>query len=135
MNGILADVNLRGQMELVVRILNGAEWNDLWNAMGTPFVRFDDLGLSDTATDREIWLLCQDREFVLVTGNRNRDGSDSLQATIESLGTVESPPVFTVGDPDEMMRSKGYAEQVAERLFEYILDIDNHRGAGRLYLP
>ncbi|HWG45363.1 MAG TPA: hypothetical protein VN688_21550 [Gemmataceae bacterium] len=31
--------------------------------------------------------------------------------------------------------SRAYAERVVERLLEYLIDIDNYRGTGRLYLP
>lgn len=33
------------------------------------------------------------------------------------------------------MRDRTYAEAVVERLFEILMDIENYKGAGRLYLP
>ncbi len=73
--------------------------------------------------------------MILVTGNRNRDGPDSLEATIQTLNRSECLPVFTIGDMDEFRYSRRYAERVTEKLIDYLLELDNCRGAGRLYLP
>jgi hypothetical protein len=43
--------------------------------------------------------------------------------------------VFTIADVDKLRTSRDYAERVMIRLYEYLLDIDNVRGAGRLFLP
>jgi hypothetical protein len=70
-----------------------------------------------------------------VTANRNADGPDSLEATLRTQNTATSLPVFTIADAKRVLRSREYAERVALRLLDYLLDIDRVRGAGRLYLP
>jgi hypothetical protein len=70
-----------------------------------------------------------------VTSNRNAEGSDSLEATIRALSTPNSLPVFTLADAQRVLQERSYAERVADRLLEYLFDIDNCRGVGRLYLP
>jgi hypothetical protein len=34
-----------------------------------------------------------------------------------------------------MLSSRAYTHRVVERLMEYLIDVDNLRGTGRLYLP
>jgi hypothetical protein len=72
---------------------------------------------------------------VLITANRNSDGSDSLDAMIRAESTAESLPVMTVSDPLELRNNRDYAERVIEQLLDYLLAIDRVRGTGRLYLP
>ena len=43
--------------------------------------------------------------------------------------------VVTIADPDRLMRDRDYAERAAAQLLEYLLDLENLRGAGRLYIP
>jgi hypothetical protein len=107
----------------------------LWAAFGRPVLLFHDVGLSEDAKDVDVWRLCQDRQWVLVTGNRNHDGPDSLEATIRRELTSHSLPVFTIGDPDAVMASRDYAVRVAVRLLEYLMDFENTLGAGRFFLP
>jgi hypothetical protein len=43
--------------------------------------------------------------------------------------------VLTIADPDRLMRDRDYAERTAVQLLEFLLDLENLRGAGRLYGP
>lgn len=70
-----------------------------------------------------------------MTNNRNDDGPESLEATIRQFSTLASLPVFTIGDADAILDSGEYTERVADRLFRYLLELDNIRGTGRLFLP
>ena len=67
--------------------------------------------------------------------NRNNDSPESLEATIRKYNTANSLPIFTIADLDNLRKSRSYAERVLERLYEYLLDIENLRGTGRLFLP
>ena len=71
----------------------------------------------------------------MITGNRNQDGPNSLDATIRTENTLTSLPVLTVSDPLALRNSREYAEQVIERLLDYLMGIDRVLGTGRLYLP
>jgi hypothetical protein len=55
--------------------------------------------------------------------------------TIRKHGAADSLPVLTLADPDRIGRDRAYAESIVVRLFEIFMDIDELRGAGRLYLP
>ena len=82
-----------------------------------------------------IWRRCQAEQLVLITNNRNQDSPDSLETTLRLYNTPDCLPVFTIGDLDKFRISRAYAERVLERLYEYLLQIDNVRGTGRLFLP
>lgn len=79
--------------------------------------------------------MCQQREIVLLTANRNDEGPESLEATIRALNHPRSLPVFTIADPELVLVSRDYAERVAIQVLEYLLELDNFRGVGRLYVP
>src|SRR5215813_3349874 len=109
-NGILADANCAGHLALLVRL-----FHESWR--------------------RDVWEVCQRTHVVLLTANRNDAGPESLEATIQQHNTTESLPVFTLANDQRVLREHRYAEAVADRLLEFLFDIDNYRGTGRLYLP
>jgi len=43
--------------------------------------------------------------------------------------------VLTLANPGRIGRQRRYAELVAARLFDVLIDIDVLRGTGRLFLP
>jgi hypothetical protein len=61
-------------------------------------------------------------------------GTDSLERTIREENTATSMPVTTIGDM-ERFRERTYREQCAGRLMETVIDIDNYRGTGRIFIP
>ena len=42
----------------------------------------------------------------MITGNRNDDGPDSLEATTRNENQPESLPVITIGDADRVLRDR-----------------------------
>ena len=99
------------------------------------FLHFEQAGLDRAATDDVVWRLCQRENWHLLTGNRNLESDDSLEATIRREGTLGSLPVLTLADADRIYHDAVYLDAVVERLLEYLLDEAIYRGAGRLYLP
>jgi hypothetical protein len=71
----------------------------------------------------------------LLTSNRNEEDESSLEATIRREGTPTSLPVFTLPMADRVFSSPAFLERVVDKLFTYILDANNIRGTGRLYVP
>jgi hypothetical protein len=106
----------------------------LWKRLGFTTETFATLGLLENAPDVMVWETCQSHQVVLVTGNRNDDGPDSLEATIRRLNQADSLPVITISKPQEVAH-RSYAERAAERLLDYLMELDKYRGAGRLYIP
>jgi hypothetical protein len=96
---------------------------------------FRDLGLAPAASDAVVWQICQDQQIALITANRNADGPDSLEETLRTRNRPDSLPVFTVSDAQRVLHSPDYAERVAVKLLDYLMNIDRVRGTGRLYLP
>jgi len=96
---------------------------------------FASLGVPPHTPDADLWHLCQTRQIVLITGNRNEEGPASLEATLQASTTPTSLPVLTLSEPQRVLSSRAYANRVVERLVEYLIDVENLRGTGRLYLP
>ncbi len=135
MTKIMADHNVEGHLQALVNIWLSPEWGGVWSDLSCEIESFERLGIPHNTPDTELWELCQQYNIVLITGNRNAESHDSLEVAINKLGTSSSLPVVTIGDPNRLMRDRDYAEHVAGQLVQYLLDIDNLRGTGRLYVP
>ncbi len=132
---IMADHNVEGHLQVLLTIWSSSAWGDVWRGIGCDLESFERLGIAPDTSDTDLWEVCQTHEIVLLTGNRNAEGADSLEAAIASLGTARSLPVITIGDPDRLLRDRDYAQRVAAQVLEYLLDLENLRGTGRLYVP
>lgn len=132
---ILADHDVEGHLRVLLNLWLTPTWIDIWSDLSCNVETFERLGIEDNTPDSDIWQLCQRHEIVLIPGNRNAEGEQSLEATIRRLNKPQSLPVFTIGDPDRLMRDRTYAEDVAAQLLDYLQEVDDMRGAGRLYLP
>jgi hypothetical protein len=135
MPSVMADHDVEGQVQVLLRVLTSDVWRDFWTDLGYQVASFESLGIASNTPDVQLWRLCQERDIVLITGNRNKEGAESLEATIAQWGTPESLPVLTIGEPQRIFNSREYAHQAAERLLEYLDGMENLRGTGRLFLP
>jgi hypothetical protein len=135
MRGLLADINAEGAVTSVRFIWLSATWRDLWVGLGLSVEDFRTLGLPFDAPDQALWRTCQREQLVLITGNRNKRGPNSLEAVIERDNQSDSLPVITIANTNRVLRDRLYAEKVAEQLLDYLMRIDEVRGAGRLYVP
>jgi predicted nuclease of predicted toxin-antitoxin system len=135
MRKIMSDNDVTGHFRRLSEICQSADWVDFWESLGCEICTFADVGLSPDAKDAEVWRVCQARDVVLITGNRNAEGPDSLEITIRAQNVPQSLPVLTLADPDRVLQDRRYAEAVVERLMEILMEIESLRGAGRLYLP
>jgi hypothetical protein len=135
MAGIVADHNIEGHFVLLLRLWTSAAWEPLWKSLSVEIESFERLGLPYETSDRDLWQACQQRGLVLITANRNDDGPDSLEATIRNLNQPSSLPVLTIADPESVLTNPDYAERVAMQVLEFLLDLDNVRGTGRLFVP
>jgi hypothetical protein len=124
-----------GQFQVLLRLFQDEARRELWDFMGVAALDFDALSLPWDASDEHVWNACQAEQVVLVTANRNADRPDSLEAVPRRLNQSNSLPVFPCADPQRILRDRHYAEETADRLLEYLFDIDCVRGVGRLYIP
>jgi len=104
MRGILADINVGKQRRAILGIWASDTWRDLWNSLGVSVVSFPAVDLSYDSPDTVIWRTCQRENLVLITGNRNDDGPDSLEAVIRDENQPESLPVITFANPNRCSR-------------------------------
>jgi len=132
---IMADHDIEGQMQVLLRLLTSAEWHVLWSELAVQVASFASLGVPTNTPDTALWQLCQTQQILLITGNRNAEGPESLEATIQARNTPTSLPVLTISEPQRLLSSRAYAHRVVERLVEYLIDVENLHGTGRLYLP
>ncbi len=135
MKGILADVNIQGQVDLLVTVMQAGPWKLFWDDLHVRYFHFSDVGLAHDSPDSRVWETCQERELVLITDNRNADDSHSLESTIRLRNTVVSLPVVTIANVPQLGRSRDYAERVIDRLLDFLMRMETLRGAGRLYVP
>ncbi|MGA2700185.1 MAG: ACP S-malonyltransferase [Isosphaeraceae bacterium] len=135
MPSILADGNVEGHFKVLMRVLEAPTWRELWTALEIEIVTFEHLGLAKQVADQLLWRTCQKQDVVLITGNRNAEGPESLEAVIRVENTNESLPVLTIADPTRIYTDRAYTELVAERLLEVLMDLDGLRGTGRIYVP
>lgn len=140
MTGVMADINCGRALDRLLAFLFSDEsgYAPIWAELGLVVSSFQENGLSDDSTDREVWNVCQTQRLVLVTANRNHDGPDSLEAVIRE-GDSSALPVLTIADDQRVLNDGGYARQAAEHLIEYLSDLRDYPdmllGTGRLYLP
>jgi hypothetical protein len=53
--GLIADANVQGQVGYLVLRMQANAWADFWQALGLALYRFEDVGLSASSTDSEVW--------------------------------------------------------------------------------
>lgn len=135
MPAIMADHDIEGHLQVLLRVLTSTDWRELWEELDVNIASFESLSIPYTTPDLELWWICQAHQIVLITGNRNAAGPNSLEGAIQRFNDSSSLPVLTIGDPRRILSSCDYAQRVATRLLEYLVDLENIRGTGRLYLP
>ena len=132
---ILIDANMEGQGAHIWMRMQTSEWRELTTDLDVTLRTFREVGLDPASPDDAVWRFCQAEGYYLLTSNRNEDAEDSLEATLRREGTPTSLPVFTLPLPDRVYQSPAFLARVVERLLEYVLNADNIRGTGRLYVP
>ena len=117
---LLADANIKGHVARLVARMHGEAWREFWDHLDLRHVNFEDVGLDPADTDAVVWHQCQRLRIFLLTNNRNDDGPDSLETTIRTSNTLQSLPVFTIGDADNILTGNQYADRVIDRLFRLL---------------
>ena len=128
---VLVDHNIEGQAALLLSALVTEGWIEL----GVLRVKtFADVSLSVETSDRRLWEFAQENGMILLTGNRNRDGEDSLEQTILARNLPTSTPVVTLANPDRIVE-RDYRDVCVIKLVEICLEFERYLGTGRLYIP
>ena len=130
---VLSDHNCEGHADTIFQALRH---RGLVPLLPMELVLFSQVGLHPKSSDREVWHFCQERNYLLLTGNRTAaDGKKSLEHVIHAFVKADSLPVITIGNLRRVMADPNYCFQCAENLAEIVLDLDTLRGAPRLYIP
>jgi hypothetical protein len=129
---LLADHNIVGQARLLLGTLEALGWVEL---LDLRLATFDEAGLHDASTDREVWHRAQELGMLLLTDNRNSEGPDSLAQTLLDASTPAALPVLTVGNAQRLKRDREYRVSCAERVAEIAIDLETYRGVSRLFIP
>ena len=132
---VLLDENIDGYADYLSRHLFSPTWNDISSALGVSIATFEQVGLAKGTPDEQIWHFCQDQQLYLLTDNRNDDKPGSLESIIRTRNLPTSLPVFTISDIPRLRTEREYVAALVAKLLEYLIDADNLRGVGRLYLP
>jgi Domain of unknown function (DUF5615) len=128
----LIDHNLRGHAVVLLGSLTASGWLGL---LSIRFVLFEEVGLSIDSDDRVVWQFAQANQMILLTANRSMKGKNSLEQVMREENTDKSLPVVTIGSIDRLLAETSYREQCVNRLVEIVVDIEDLRGARRIFIP
>ena len=73
------------------------------------------------SSDAVVWRTCQEGQLVLVTGNRNAERSGLAGDGHPARESAGQPTGLTLANPRRITRERDYADQVAERLLDYLM--------------
>ncbi len=129
---VLVDHNLRGHCVILAGSLAASGWLEL---ISIRFVLFEEVGLEVNSSDRMVWQCAQANEMILLTANRSMKGKDSLEQVMREENTQVSLPVITIGNIDRLLTEPEYRDLCVNRLVDIIVDIEDYRGARRIFIP
>ena len=129
---LLIDHNLRGHSVVLAGSLAPSGWLDL---IAIRFVLFEEVGLEVNSDDRVVWRCVQANNMILLTANRSMKGKNSLEQVMRQENTPTSLPVITIGNIDRLLAEPEYRDRCVNNLVNIIVDIEDYRGARRIFIP
>jgi hypothetical protein len=129
---VLVDHNIEGHAALLWSVLPDEEWNAY---EVEAFLTLEAARLPPAISDRELWRIVQKEGMLLLTGNRNMEDPNSLEATIREECRPDTLPVLTIADLDRLLADAQYRFRVALCVAEVALTLDARRGTGRIWVP
>lgn len=128
---VLLDNDIAGFRTLLAGAIESTGWSEYELI---EFILLKDIGLDHSTKDREIWRRCQLNSLILLTANRNQGDPESLEETISEENTPNSLPVITISN-QQKLHNATYREACIESLLTIVLELNNHLGTGRIYIP
>jgi hypothetical protein len=135
MNGLLVDVGLQWHRLVLKGLFQQPTRSDLWQYLACDMPAFESLSLAPDSSDLAVWQTCQRHQLVLLTANRNEKGVHSLEWTIRTMNQSDSLPVLTLASEPRFISETEYKHRVADKILEYLFDMDRYLGTGRLWVP
>lgn len=77
---VLSDHNCEGQAKAIFHVLRYQGYASL---LSLNLLFFPDVGLNISADDEVVWHLCQEKGYLLLTGNLQRHGVKSLNSQFD----------------------------------------------------
>src|SRR4051794_20828269 len=108
MKGLLADVSILGQYEVLHALFSNQPLVEFWDHLGCEMLTFRHLGLANTSSDLVVWQACQTERLVLLTSNRNEKGKESLEWTLKKFNLPDSLPVLTLTNAPRFLMEPSY---------------------------
>jgi hypothetical protein len=136
--GLLADNNLEGYVPYLRRLVGKLGLWDVIKDLELDFKTFSDLEIERDLDDRTLWEYCQAERYVLITDNRNKNGTDSLEATLQDSWREGHLPVITLASKDDFEHNPDYARRVASDVAEILFGIveeQMHCDRPRIWVP
>ncbi|MEZ4736752.1 MAG: hypothetical protein R3E79_57460 [Caldilineaceae bacterium] len=127
MTQVLVDYHMEGQAELIWSILASEGWLEL---IPLQLVRFRDVDLHKRSNDRVVWRFAQQNRMLLLTNNRNMEGSNSLEQTLRKENGPASLPVLTIANLHRLSE-RPYRVRCAANLLDIVVDLDNYLGQSK----
>lgn len=78
--------------------------------------------------------ICTGKPNDFIDRQSSNEGVDNLEQTIREENTTSSLPVVTIASLDRF-NDREYRERCAVRLIDILLDIENYKGVGRIFIP
>ena len=132
---LVADVNCEGYMRDLLAVAWNSDLKEFLEYLDVIVLSLADIGLPINTNDRLIWETIQHHQAILLTNNRNNKGRNSLHDTIMRFNRSDAFPVVTLSNSERIYEDRNYANRVAQKRVEVLIDIEQHRGVGRLYIP
>lgn len=129
---VLVDHNLHGHSVVLAGSLVASGWLEL---VSIRFVLFEEVGLEVNSSDRVVWQYAQANGMILLTANRSMKGKDSLEQVMREKNTPASLPVLTIGNINRLLTEPEYRNRCVNRLVDIIVNIEDYKGARRIFIP
>jgi hypothetical protein len=128
----LIDHNLERHAVILLGNLASQGWLEV---IPIRFASFQEVELDIDSNDRMVWRVAQANQMILLTANRKMKGKDALEKVLREENKPDSLPVITIGHADRVLDERAYRYQCLDRLLEIVIDVENYRGVGRLFIP
>lgn len=137
MRGLLADVNVTAHAEYLPGLWKERGLFEILSELGLGVATFSDLRIAPDADDRFLWTHCQENGWVFFTDNRNEDGADSLQTTLDECWHVGCLPVVTLSSKARFEHDSTYRDWIAEDVAALLFGASQgeYGGYPRIYVP
>jgi hypothetical protein len=135
--GLLAEINSQKHLFYLQVSIERQGLGQFLVDLGLQMETVRGLGIDPGLDDRSLWNFCQAEGWVLFTDDRNDDGPDSLQSTMNDSWRPGLLPILTPSRKQRLEFDRDYRDLVANHVAELLIDIasGDYRDQPRIYVP